>query len=157
MKIDTSLSTKLRSGQVPFLFRQKSLITVSGHSLRPGGYTLTDLYIPHLLAPQRPTGNASAAPRGSGTDRPGTDGPGSREPAACLDGALPLLDLMRLLETAGFQIDILEDHTRLLNQLAGQIRFQHGSADNFEERFGQNPCTDGLKPGYCMIVAGKYV
>ncbi|WP_022666527.1 DVU_1556 family methyltransferase [Desulfospira joergensenii] len=114
---------------------------------RNGKLILTDLYIPQRFAGMEPeTRNPSQA-------------------FSCLDGALPILDLIRTIEDAGFQIDIIEDHTRLLKQLAGQMIFEHGSLDRFWEKTDARICDSGLasscrsgrlRPGYCMIIAGKY-
>ncbi len=64
---------------------------------------------------------------------------------SCLEGAIPLIDMLKAVEGAGFQIDIIEDHTRLLNQMAGQMH------NDYQSRESKPP-----KPGYCMIIAGKY-
>ncbi len=255
---------KFEIGQVPFLFRQKALTTVSGHTLRPGGLTLTrdavdvccfdgtdfvldagcgngatlrylreefgimgvgtDLYpdIPGKI--QRAHGKTIGT---SGSD-PGfiqsrlpalpfksrvfsgifsecvlslipdkktcleeffrllkTNGKlvitdvylpqmfkasvsccqNKTQPVSCMDGAISLLDLIGLVESVGFQVDIIEDHTRLLKQLAGQMVFEHGSLNNFWGKVTGSICdnsltracrTGALRPGYCMLIAGKY-
>ncbi len=112
-----------------------------------GKLVLTDLYIPELA-------KTASAP-----------GEAGKTPVSCLDGAVTVITLIKLLEAAGFQVDIIEDHTRLLRQLAGQMVFEHGSLDNFWERLSGTICDTGvsracraghLKPGYCMVIAGKY-
>ncbi len=86
-------------------------------------------------------------------------------PHSCIDGALTLLDLIGLVESAGFKVDIIEDHTKLLKQLAGQMVFEHGSLNNFWDKVTGSICdnslsqacrTGTLRPGYCMLIAGKY-
>ncbi|MFH2094038.1 MAG: DVU_1556 family methyltransferase [Pseudomonadota bacterium] len=86
-------------------------------------------------------------------------------PVSCLEGAVSMLTLIKLIETAGFHIDMIEDHTRLLKELAGQMVFEHGSLNHFWEKLSGTVCdsrvshacrTGCLKPGYCMIIAGKY-
>lgn len=112
-----------------------------------GKLVLTDLYIPELFA-------AKIAPMR-----------GLHPPTSCIDGALTMMDLIGIIESAGFKIDIIEDHTRLLKQLAGQMVFEHGSLNNFWEKVTGSICdnslsqacrTGVLRPGYCMIIAGKY-
>ena len=249
--------SKIHAGQVPFLFRQKALLNVTGHTLRPGGLMLTsramdfcgfgpadrildagcgygmtarylydrfgiqamgaDLYLDMLKIAAAKSGDRipftqvrlPSLPLGSGSldgifcecvfslvrekeqclqeflrclkqngklvltdlyipqkfagmDR---NGQNQGQASSCLEGALPILDLIRTIEDAGFKIDIIEDHTRLLKQLAGQMIFEHGSLDQFWENTGKRICDKGLtsacragqlKPGYCMIIAGKY-
>lgn len=86
-------------------------------------------------------------------------------PVSCLDGAITLQDMIKIIEAAGFQIDIMEDHTQLLKQLAGQMVFEHGSLNHFWEKLSGTVCDSTvsqacragfLKPGYCMMIAGKY-
>lgn len=111
-----------------------------------GKLVLTDLYIPELF-------EAKIAPmRGV-------------QPTSCIDGALTIIDLIGTIERAGFKVDIIEDHTRLLRQLAGQMVFEHGSLNNFWEKVTGSICDNSLsqacrtgsfRPGYCMIIAGKY-
>ncbi len=111
-----------------------------------GKLVITDLYIPQLfenrIAPMR-----------------------NIQPTSCIDGALTLMDLIRLIEGAGFKVDIIEDHTRLLKQMAGQMVFEHGSLNNFWDKVTGSICDNSLsrackngtlRPGYCMIIAGKY-
>lgn len=111
-----------------------------------GKLILTDLYIPQLF-------EAKIAPQQI------------HPPNSCIDGAITLMNLIRLIEDAGFKIDIIEEHTRLLKQLAGQMVFEHGSLNNFWEKVTGSICdnslsracrTGALRPGYCMIIAGKY-
>lgn len=62
-------------------------------------------------------------------------------PRTCLDGAIPLIRMLRALEETGFQIDMVEDHSALLSQL--------GTAGVFSG-------PRRRKTGYCLMVAGKY-
>jgi ubiquinone/menaquinone biosynthesis C-methylase UbiE len=112
-----------------------------------GKLVLTDLYIPELFAAKIDFMR------------------GLHPPTSCIDGALTMMALIRIIERAGFKIDIIEDHTRLLKQLAGQMVFEHGSLNNFWEKVTGSICDNSLsqacrtgvfRPGYCMIIAGKY-
>jgi len=85
--------------------------------------------------------------------------------ASCLDGAMTISSLTRAVEEAGFQIDLAEDHTALLRELAGQMVFDHGSLDNFWKKLTGNLCSrslagacrrEDMTPGYCMIIASKH-
>ncbi|MCG8615733.1 MAG: methyltransferase domain-containing protein [Desulfobacterales bacterium] len=59
----------------------------------------------------------------------------------CLEGAIPMFQMLQAIEGAGFDITMIEDHSPLLRQL--------GTATAFSGRRMQ-------KTGYCMIVARKY-
>ena len=61
--------------------------------------------------------------------------------ATCLEGAIPMFQMLEAIEGAGFKVSIIEDHSALLRQL--------GTATAFSGRRKQ-------KTGYCMIVAKKY-
>jgi ubiquinone/menaquinone biosynthesis C-methylase UbiE len=94
-----------------------------------GKLVLTDLYIPERYKPAPILDNNGKAP------------------AACLDGALTLM----------------EDHTPYLKQMIGQMVFEYGSLDRVWERLpgafgaGNPACRAGrLKPRYGMIIAEKY-
>lgn len=132
-----------------------SLVQEKSHSLgefyrilRPGGHlVLSDLYIPEKYL--------SAVRQYQG------DGPFT----SCMEGAMGIIDLIRLLENAGFTITLMEDHTRFLKQLAGQIVFECGSLDRFWDALpGAAGCghlthlcrTGSLKLGYGLFVATKY-
>jgi ubiquinone/menaquinone biosynthesis C-methylase UbiE len=54
---------------------------------------------------------------------------------SCLDGAVPMIDMLTEVEQAGFKVDIVEDHSELLSQLG---------------------IPTAKKTGYCMIIAGKH-
>jgi|GEM_PF-3196639 len=223
-----SIAPGLSPGRVPFWLRQKSLVSVSSHTLRPGGLTLTrravefcDFSGPDRILDvgcgygmtlgylhdhhgitctgidpddglirrtgQKFTGTArlvrAALPRlpfPSGTWNgifcecvlslssdpsawltecyrllgtngklvvtdlyirkwmpPRDFGPGpDRKNRSCASGARTLMEMMSAIEGAGFKIDIIEDHTKLLSQLGTPALHK--------------------KTGYCMIIAGKY-
>lgn len=84
------------------------------------------------------------------------------EMRSCFDGAVSIDILRKFLQEAGFSILHLEDHTRLLRQLAGQIIFSYGSLASFwqlfmgKERAGYI-CTSLAKcgPGYYLLIAEK--
>ena len=110
-----------------------------------GRLVLTDLFVPEAAAP------ASGRPTSS--------------PLSCMDGALTLSELTELIESAGFKIRVVENHTRLLKQMAGQIILDHGSLEKFWEMLPgnlKNSCrsrqirSGTLKPEYAMIIAEKY-
>ncbi|MEH0021857.1 MAG: DVU_1556 family methyltransferase [Desulfobacter sp.] len=118
--------------------------------LKPGGsLVLTDLILPRVL-PRVP-------PREAVTPRPAA-------PVTCLDGALTLDALAAAIENAGFRIRVMEDHTRLLKEMACEMVFRHGSLDRFWAQLTGNIMDTGLagqcrrgvlKPGYCMVIADK--
>ncbi|MBU0972242.1 MAG: methyltransferase domain-containing protein [Proteobacteria bacterium] len=113
-----------------------------------GRLVLTDLYIPERyknLAAQNTTG--------------------TQEIRSCLDGAVTLMSLIRLVESAGFTVEMIEDHTQYLKQMAGQMVFEHGSLNNFWDTVSgtlcntrvSSACKAGqLKPGYYMMIAARY-
>jgi arsenite methyltransferase len=112
-----------------------------------GKLVLTDLYIPE----------------GSDTREPGPAAD-EKEPFSCLDGALTLTALTRAIETAGLTLILMEDHTRYLRQMAGQMVFEYGSLENFWKRLPVKFCSGSvsracraghLKPGYVMMIAQK--
>jgi len=89
---------------------------------------------------------------------------GQSHPATCLDGALTLAALTAEVERAGFCITGVEDHTRLLREMACEMVFEYGSLDRFWQVLtgtdfpqGQaGACRTGiLKPGYVMVMATK--
>jgi arsenite methyltransferase len=116
--------------------------------LQPGGHlVLSDLYIPEKYL--------SAVRQYQG------DGPFT----SCMAGAMGIIDLIRILENAGFTITLMEDHTRFLKQLAGQIVFEYGSLERFWDALPgaaggghlTHMCRSGsLKLGYGLFVATKY-
>jgi arsenite methyltransferase len=116
--------------------------------LQPGGHlVLSDLYIPEKYL--------SAVKQYQG------DGPFT----SCMAGAMGIIDLIRILENAGFTITLMEDQTRFLKQLAGQIVFEYGSLERFWDALPgaaggghlTHMCRNGsLKLGYGLFVATKY-
>jgi ubiquinone/menaquinone biosynthesis C-methylase UbiE len=81
---------------------------------------------------------------------------------SCFDGALPLATIKAYLRAAGFAIQLLEDHTARLRQLAGQIIFTCGSLAAFWQLFmgaDKAACTCSslatAKPGYYLLIAEK--
>lgn len=117
--------------------------------LKPGGsLVLTDLVLPPGVTACRP------------------DPPLTRPapPLTCLDGALTREDLAAAVENAGFGISVMEDHTRLLKEMACEKVFKHGSLDRFWEQLTGSVMDKGLaracrrgtlKPGYCLVIANK--
>ncbi|MBU4261612.1 MAG: methyltransferase domain-containing protein [Proteobacteria bacterium] len=81
---------------------------------------------------------------------------------SCFDGALPLDAIKAYLRAAGFTILLIEDHTAMLRQLAGQIIFTYGSLAAFWQLFmgaEKAACTCSSlatsKPGYYLLIAEK--
>ncbi len=95
--------------------------------LRPGGaLVLTDLY-------RRDQGK-EAAPQGL--------------PAGCASGALSRRELEQGLALAGFRVDVFEDHSRLLAELAARLVFAgHG------DLLCPGAECGGARPGYFLCVA----
>ncbi len=109
--------------------------------LQPAGMlVITDLYVPMCY-----TGMIRGLTQGANEE-------------TCLSGALSMVELIRLIDENGFQIEFMEDYTPLLKQLYGHMIFEPGvtaaqpvlsaAADAF--RKGR------LKPGYCIIIARRY-
>ncbi|MFH1156703.1 MAG: class I SAM-dependent methyltransferase [Pseudomonadota bacterium] len=83
----------------------------------------------------------------------------------CLSGTLTIPELIEALEGAGFGIEVMEGHTRLLEQMADSMIFQNACTDHLwksvREIFADSDMdragpTRRPKPGYCMIIAGKF-
>ena len=74
----------------------------------------------------------------------------------CLAGAVDRCTLVRRIENAGFKIDLWEDHSALLKQLAAQLVWAGVSlADWWGVDCASGACIDGKRPGYCLITAHK--
>ena len=74
----------------------------------------------------------------------------------CLAGAMDRNTLIRRLGTAGFDIDLWEDHSDLLKQLAAQMVWAGVSlADWWGGHCVSGGCNGGWRPGYCLVVARK--
>ena len=80
---------------------------------------------------------------------------------SCLRGARPKGETIAWLKEAGFRIDLWEDHSDLLKQLAAKFVFEQGSIEDFRALFAPGCAGDGLscnvkaaKPGYYLLVAG---
>lgn len=99
----------------------------------------------------------------------GTGGASPFSPIPCVRGALPVSELASLIQERGFIILHIEDHSRLLKELAAQIIWQFGSLAAFSELWQKNSgdtpqsesCafTPGGNPGkhlgYTLIIAEK--
>lgn len=113
-----------------------------GRVLTPGGkLALTDIFV-------------------RGTEEQGK----SAIPAMCncLTAALPLQTIKAAIETAGFSILRIEDHSAALKQLAGQIIFSFGSLEAFwglfmDKEEAHNVCCSlsAARPGYYLLIAEK--
>lgn len=74
----------------------------------------------------------------------------------CLAGAVDRHTMVRRIEAAGFEIDLWEDHSDALKQLAAQLAW---AGVSLTEWWGidcaSGSCDSGRRPGYCLIVASK--
>ena len=77
----------------------------------------------------------------------------------CLANMRSLDELQSLLAGAGFSVLEMEDHTAGLNQLAGQMIFDHGTMDGFWSSCLKDDCCQdrirAARPGYILIAAEK--
>lgn len=76
----------------------------------------------------------------------------------CLEGAVDSRTLHERMQRAGFDVLLFEDHTRLLNQLAARLVWEHGSLDAFWSAAGGDCTTHGPgagRPGYYLMIARK--
>ncbi len=80
----------------------------------------------------------------------------------CFKGALPLPRIERDVIGAGLEISLIEDHTPLLKQLAGQIIFNMGSLEKFwslfmdrESASGTCNAVNAMMPGYYLLIVEK--
>lgn len=74
----------------------------------------------------------------------------------CLAGAVDRHTLIRRIESAGFDIDLWEDHSEALKQLAAQLVWAGVSlTDWWGIDCESGTCNDGLRPGCCLIVVHK--
>jgi len=114
----------------------------AGQTLKPGGWlVITDVYA------RRPEGFSilQHLPLNS-----------------CLKGARPRREIIRLVEGAGFQLVLWEDHSVLLKHLAAKIVFEFGSMKEFWARFAPDCAVQDLtcgleqtRPGYYLMTAQK--
>lgn len=81
----------------------------------------------------------------------------------CLGGAVPQYKWLERINAAGFTIELWEEHTKYLKELAGQLIFAHGSLENFWCQI-LGGCQQGkqmknllkhYKVGYFLLVARK--
>ena len=76
--------------------------------------------------------------------------------SSCLAGAVDRHTMARRIEAAGFEIDLWEDHSVALKQLAAQLVW---AGVSLTEWWGidcaSGSCDSGRRPGYCLIVASK--
>lgn len=112
-----------------------------------GRLVITDLFVPQLYA----ASFRETVP--SGRDTP------------CINTAMTLLEMIRVLEDTGFEIEIMENHAVLLDRVQRQITGSFGSGKNPWKKMMQSLCGDlydyedtvpGLRPGLFMIIAAKY-
>lgn len=82
--------------------------------------------------------------------------------SCCFNGARPLAEIEKAITDSGLKIKIIEDHTPLLKQLAGQIIFSMGSLEKFWALFtgedkaaGACNALKAMMPGYYLLIAEK--
>lgn len=80
----------------------------------------------------------------------------------CLAGATSREQLVSWLQAAGFRVQLWEDHSHLLAELAARLVLLHGSMTDFWGRFAADgdgrPMQQAIKamrPGYCLVIATK--
>lgn len=82
----------------------------------------------------------------------------------CLQGAVDRATVENRVAEAGFDLELWEDHTPLLKQLAAQLVWTYGSLDAFWSALGRSDVTQNKhtaentcsnRPGYYMAVARK--
>jgi len=80
---------------------------------------------------------------------------------SCMRGLYDLKQVQADVESAGFEIVLLEDHSELLKQLLVKTIFEFGSMNAFWQKTG-GACAAGFqealkmcKPGYYMMIARK--
>jgi arsenite methyltransferase len=82
----------------------------------------------------------------------------------CLQGAVSREIVERRMADAGFDLELWEDHSPLLKQLAAQLVWTYGSLDAFWSAFGKADATEktnaggaacSSRPGYYLAVARK--
>ncbi len=123
------------------LTERRQVLREFARSLRPGGIlALTDIY----------------ARRGGNTTPPGT-----WPIRCCFSQATDLATVAELVAAAGFEILILEDHSRLLTRTAAEFVFAHGSLREFWQavtgdlRQANAACaaTAAIRPGLFLLIA----
>jgi arsenite methyltransferase len=81
----------------------------------------------------------------------------------CLRGATESSELKELVKTAGFDVDLWEDHSDLLKEFAFQIVWSYGSMENFwgltkeplENHEEMSQAIRESRPGYFLLVGHK--
>jgi SAM-dependent methyltransferase len=107
--------------------------------LRPGGHlVVADLYW------RMPEKAPAVRPRDTGTV------------GGCLAGAVDRRTLIRRIEAGGFEVDLWEDHSDKLKQLAAQLAWAGVSlTDGWGIDCASGACDSVRRPGYCLIIAHK--
>jgi hypothetical protein len=80
----------------------------------------------------------------------------------CLAGATSRELLFDWLHKAGFKIQLWQDRSNLLAELAARLAWQNGSLTEFWSQFAANgdgrpmqQAVQAMRPGYCLVVAAK--
>lgn len=108
--------------------RPATVLAEAARVLRPGGaLALSDLYLREDRTPQR-----------------------AQAVGDCLAGALPWVGLSALLSRAGFVVELFEDHSRLLAEMAARLVFAGLSPAELG-----GGCGPEARPGYFLCLARK--
>jgi arsenite methyltransferase len=80
----------------------------------------------------------------------------------CLSGAASREQLLRWVHEAGFSVEVWQDHSHLLAELAARLVLLHGSLESFWEQFARNggghslhQTIKAIRPGYFLLIARK--
>jgi len=83
---------------------------------------------------------------------------------SCLQGAVDRVTVERRIADAGLDLELWEDHSPLLKQLAAQLVWTYGSLEAFWSVLGRSDATDNMsqtgnacssRPGYYLTVARR--
>lgn len=127
------------------LTARRQLLREFFRTLRPGGYlAMSDIH----ARPGRTTGQTA---------------PGSWPVRCCFAQALDLPAVTALVAAAGFTLDRLEDHSRLLSKTAADFVFAHGSLKEFwravtgsaDQAAAACDAAAALRPGLFLLLARK--
>ncbi len=80
----------------------------------------------------------------------------------CLAGATSREQLLDWLQKAGFTVQLWQDRSRLLAELAARLAWLNGSLTEFWSQFSADGngqpmqrAVQAMRPGYCLVVAAK--
>lgn len=80
----------------------------------------------------------------------------------CLAGATSREHLLDWLHRSGFKVQLWQDRSRLLAELAARLAWQNGSLTEFWSQFSADgdgrpmqQAVQAMRPGYCLVIAAK--